>query len=805
MIVMFNKLKIFFLTCFLIAGNGFVYAQITLETFPRPVVTQNSLPLLQEKLYINTDKPAYLCGEILWFKAYLTDVKNHLPLSLSKVLYVELINNDNKPVLQTKIALEDGVGDGSIQLPFSFETGKYVLRAYTNWMKNFPAENYFAKNITIVNTTKEDATAFSNNLVKPVISFFPEGGDLVNGLQSTVGFKLTGNYQKGIAGKGIITDENGDTVLHFQASLYGMGRFQFSPQTGKKYQAQVTTDNGEILTAMLPDALDKGYVMHLSELPQNKISITVYLNRSAGNSFQTEMSVWSNGNSASRKKLNFQNGHSEIIIDKNKLPEGISVFTIFDEQQKPMNERLYFKQPKNVMTITLDASKNNFSVRSKVYTEVTTTNNTGEKVPANLSASVYRLDEFTGSGEEDILSELWFRPYIRGFIENAGYYFGNDKTDVNAAADNLMLTQGWRKFEATIYTEKNTIVKFVPEYSGTLISGKVVTISDNSPAEGVMIYLSVPGKRIQTHASVSDKNGMVYFPMKDFYDKNQIVLQTDPNMAGKYRTEIASPFSEKFALVSAPVLQLKGEEIKDITENHLKMQVQEVYHDFNQFQKPVIDTVPFYYKPYKTYKLSDYTRFTTMEEVMREYVSEVSVRRSGSQYRLQTFNDAGFKLSSMQDAVVVFKDNPLVFLDGIPVFDINKIISYDPLKVSELDVIASRYHYGNLVADGILSYKTYSGNLDGFISDPGDIAMDYEGVQTKRIFYAPAYNTSQERSSRIPDFRSVLYWNPALYSGGNTNFSFFTGDWKGKYLVVIEGMSPTGMAGKSSFVINVAD
>src|SRR5688572_33500292 len=87
---------------------------------------------MQEKIFAHTDKSFYVCGEILWFKLYNVDAYLNKPLAVSKIAYVELLSSDQKPVLQAKIELNEGTGSGSFMLPFSLNSGIYVLRAYTN-------------------------------------------------------------------------------------------------------------------------------------------------------------------------------------------------------------------------------------------------------------------------------------------------------------------------------------------------------------------------------------------------------------------------------------------------------------------------------------------------------------------------------------------------------------------------------------------------------------------------------------------------------------------------------------------------
>ena len=66
-----------------------------------------------EKIFTHTDKDFYLAGEILWFKLYVVNADDNKPMDVSKVAYVEIIDRNQKPVLQCKIALKNGTGDGS--------------------------------------------------------------------------------------------------------------------------------------------------------------------------------------------------------------------------------------------------------------------------------------------------------------------------------------------------------------------------------------------------------------------------------------------------------------------------------------------------------------------------------------------------------------------------------------------------------------------------------------------------------------------------------------------------------------------
>jgi hypothetical protein len=188
-----------------------------------------------EKVFLHTDKTVYATGETLWFKAYITDAANNFSL-LSKICYVEIITADKKVLLQGKIGIDSGRGNGSFLLPSSIGSGSYLLRAYTNWMKNFGPNAFFEQAITIINPNKKPDVKSINNPDSIVVGFFPEGGQLVNGLDNNIAFKITDAHGKGLKAKGIIVSGK-DTITTFETENFGMGRFSLYPQNGKSYHA----------------------------------------------------------------------------------------------------------------------------------------------------------------------------------------------------------------------------------------------------------------------------------------------------------------------------------------------------------------------------------------------------------------------------------------------------------------------------------------------------------------------------------------------------------------------------------------
>jgi hypothetical protein len=106
----------------------------------------------REEIFIHTDRKEYISGEDLWFNIYLIDRQSFKPSLRSRIVYFELLNSDNRPVVQKRISVVNGVGPGHIELPDSLSTGIYTIRAYTSWMKNFLPFNCFMKDIAVYNT-----------------------------------------------------------------------------------------------------------------------------------------------------------------------------------------------------------------------------------------------------------------------------------------------------------------------------------------------------------------------------------------------------------------------------------------------------------------------------------------------------------------------------------------------------------------------------------------------------------------------------------------------------------------------------
>jgi len=117
---------------------------------------------LQEKVYLHTDKPYYYPGDKIWFSAYMNYRAPGLMDTLSKVLYVDLINRDRVTTENLILKIDSGRAAGSFNLPAKISPGSYVLRAYTQWMRNYGIDQFFYKPINVLSVADGvEATPFN--------------------------------------------------------------------------------------------------------------------------------------------------------------------------------------------------------------------------------------------------------------------------------------------------------------------------------------------------------------------------------------------------------------------------------------------------------------------------------------------------------------------------------------------------------------------------------------------------------------------------------------------------------------------
>ncbi|HXB05841.1 MAG TPA: hypothetical protein VNW04_01960 [Puia sp.] len=737
-----------------------------------------------EKIFVHTDKDSYLAGEILWLKLYVVDAASRRPQTLSRSAFIEILSDDQKPVLQTRVAIDTGLGNASFQLPFSLHSGRYRLRAYTSWMKNASPETWFEKPLVILNTLRSNPPPAATPPAPPYdIQFFPEGGNLIAGIPNHIAFRIVDSTGKGIPCSGSVF-ASGDTLLRFQTQRFGMGEFTLTPGENIRYTAIVYTAGQPAITHPLPAAETTGYAMHIADAGNGTLRIEVH----TGSPSQ-DQTIRLLG----KYEAPLTAGNASFTINKDSLSDGVTWFTVLAGNGLPLCERGWFKAPV-LLKMTAGTDQPTYTKREKITLDLSTRGNDNQPLRLYGSVAVVLQDSVQTNSGQDILNYLLLSSELRGTVESPDYYFSPDNPDRDAMANLLLMTQGWRRLHVSTPAQPKTAhPAFLPEYGGLLVWGHITDRQTGAPAKNIAAWLSAPGQHFQLARSISDKDGNIVWDMGDLYGARELVVQT-ANGDSSYHIEITPPFADPVA-TNAPATRLPPPpETAQLLHHSIGAQAQNTYRPTlrQHFTRPApTDSTVFYGRPDKRYKLDDYTRYTTMEEVIREYVKEVRLRAKKDGFE--------FYVQSDQANQVFFDGSPLILMDGVPTANAASIIRYDPMKMQKIEVVAKRYFVGGALYDGIVSCNTYQGDITGFTLDGNAYTLDYDGWQLHREFYSPVYDTKDKQESRIPDLRNVLYWSGDILTDqqGKQQLSFYSSDMPGRYLVVLQGITADGKAGSA--------
>jgi hypothetical protein len=224
-------------------------------------------------------------------------------------------------------------------------------------------------------------------------------------------------------------------------------------------------------------------------------------------------------------------------------------------------------------------------------------------------------------------------------------------------------------------------------YSNTsfvTINAKLLNKQTGKAVPGIRGYLSIPGASFTFTSAMSDSLGNLVFLIKK-PSATSFLIQTDPQ--NDILIEAGKPFAPSYPIQS-----------------------------LNNTENTGSDNTPFYGTPDKQYYLDAYTRFNTIEEILIEYVPEIKLRKQKDVFQFEVFNSPYKNF---------FDEQPLVLVDGIPVFDVNKLMEIDPGNIRKLEIVARKYYLGSLICYGIVSFTTYDTKLGGYKLPSNALAIEY--------------------------------------------------------------------------------
>lgn len=781
----------------------------------------------EQKVYLHLDKSFYVSGETIWYSAYLIEATSNSLYPGSQVLYVDLISPDGTLASQHKIKVADGRAAGDMALEKSLRTGVYRLRAYTNWMQNSEPAYFFDRQLEIYHIHQKKATApFALSQADnkpPTVQFFPEGGNMVRNIAGRVAFKAIGSNGKGITVKGSIVDEDDNKVLSFESNFLGMGSFYFKPLAGKKYRALCESATGSIHTA-LPDIQPEGITFSASMPDSTMIQVKIV----ATEKYRQE-DIYVVGQTRGRiyhiheEKLN--NGVAFIEIPKAKFPAGICQLTLFTTQGVPLCERLLFIHDLGAeVSVQMQANKKAYEPRERAELDIAITDATGSPTAATLSLAVLDAAQIPpDSTQAHILSYLLLTSDLKGYIEDPGYYFNGSKIHQPDDLDNLMLTQGWRRFnwQAVLSGQQPSAIFHLEK--GLTISGKAVTTSRKrtSPLNNAKLTL-VPLDTLYSfpQEATTAADGSFSVNTYDFVNTATIMYEAKDAKGRKTDASIL-PDSVRYAEVTKATYPLDELQVASSTLSYLqhartRSQIDSAYAMFDTKMlaevvvegKKVKQTTNEFSGDTRIHSQADdvliiddkFPSISNIYELISGRLAGVQVTRDAEQtnsYNVKIRNASSFTLSTQ----------PLYLLDGMPIEDPdgNALMSFSPQDVSRIEILkgASASMYGVRGGNGVIAIYTKKGKSEIEIpSTEGMKSIRLAGFQYPREFYSPDYEVMKDENIK-PDHRATLYWEPLLYTdeNGKAKITFSNSDNASKMQVLIEGISVSGHPIVRMFII----
>ena len=761
-----------------------------------------------EKAYIHTDRKYYSVGEVVWFQTYLVAGPRNIPSPLSSIVYVDLYNKEGLLLEKKKVFSDSGFGHGYLELKDGLPAGSYFIKGYSNWMKNNDQNYFFEKEIVVIDKFWNSKVAISDEVD---LQFFPEGGYLVEGVRSRLGFKAIDDRGKGVDFRGKIVNQKGDKIGEIDSEHRGMGSFSFTPKVGDTYHALI---DGSQKIHNLPKVEKQGFVLWVDIL-ERTLRIRV---RSKGvdRTQKYSMIIHTRGEVVYAFEPNLDNETAIIELPLNYFLSGLAHISLLDSDANILSDRLIFVSKKSVQ-VDVTGIQKQYSLRSKVEANINLKNSKGDPLKGVFSVSVIDLSQtFDQKPSKTIVSNLLLTSDLKGNIEDPMYYFDLNNTNAKNHLDLLLLTQGWSRFTwDEVLKEERPEPSFKFE-KGFEIEGMVKKISNNKVEEGATVtFLNrniTPPLLVETK---SDENGYFNLTNLQYFEDHKIVIQgKNKNNRSTVRLEIDSIASESSDLQ----VSFNSLETFDLESN--------ILNHFNQgadYRKLTSSTNGFDSTKFRdlgkfvveaergeqnkgnvnnVYGASDYTvsfeqtgtsAFNNPFQALQGRIPGVKIELTGSAISISVRDAIGYgskgELSSL---------SPMILLDDSPV----RIEDISALSATAFDRVevykgASTGVFGSQGGAGVLAFYTKTGaEVVAMTADKAKgiyALMLKNGYSKPKLFYSPKYNVQLPEHVN-PDKRLVIDWKAMNLTdeSGNKNIEFWNSDEASEFLIDLQGLTFEG-------------
>lgn len=751
---------------------------------------------LIEKTFLHTDRDTYSINENIFYSIYAVLGEKHHFSRESSVVHVDLSGPGNEIIIAQTHEIVGGRGHGAIKIPKKLPAGTYLLRSYTNWMRNFGTDFFFRKVITIHDGSTSSITASDEN-ENIDLQFFPEGGQLVASLPTNVAFKAIGTDGLGKEISGRILDSQGNLVGQMKSITRGMGTFPLQPKSNERYIA-VLEDGSEF---DLPKVRHSGYVLTVDNLNSDYLIVHVKAQEKSADS-----PFYLLGTLRNKKELHvkFDFGdkkETKFKVAKKEIPNGVLVLTLFDENLRPWCERLVFIESHKKRLLDVAIENERFEKRKRLTFDLTLKDGTKNSILADFSVAVIDLDRTSKDvGSSNILSYLLFESDIRGFIEQPSLLFQDKRKPAIYALDLIMLTHGWRKFNWPAIFEKKENKKEFGFSKGIELSGIVKTNKKRLFVDKNLAVLAKSDQEIHSYQTKTDSIGRFLIDDFNISGKSEVVFNGFDSK-GKPSDILVELDTTRNILPIPDYLSYfgsnpgkhrssdlrKGQLTKDSFIDFEKtVQLEEVTVTDSKIEKrqpaspSVYGVTPDAVIFADEYANNRITQLISRFSGVRVAGNKVSIRGGGGPLWVVD----GIAITSSSGGAW---NGPEPVPDMILNFDYDALERVEVLKGPSAAVFGMKAGHNGVI---LIYTKKGENRTPRKILSP---SFDLSGHAVEREFYSPKYDVTNDSLHAI-DQRSTLYWNPSLTidDNGRTSINFFNSDSAKRMHITINGLSSNG-------------
>ena len=440
--------------CFFLTVSGWIAAQAVSNEQDQPngynaeekalgKFIENSqifaVDIPQEKVYLHFDNTSYYQRDNIWFKCYVVTSGRLLASNLSKTLYVELLNPGGEVVDKRILPIENGQCHGEFTLDhLPFYSGFYEVRAYTKYMLNFGENVIFSRLLPVYDLPKKEgdyeekkmlsytrsgpARNFPMKRERPEkgstvnVRFFPEGGNLIQGVTSRVAFEATDEVGNPIDITGIVLDGSKQEVCQFASSHEGRGVFSYTPTGDKGKNVAEVEYAGKKYRFDLPNNLPMGIVMEVDNLTHpDSIGITLRRNEQTPPE-QLGIAILCGDKPQSGYSAFTEDLETSFQVNKTDFPAGVSQIILFNKQGNILCDRLVFTGMNDRLDIKASTGKTTYNPFDLVEMYFSITDRESNPVNTTFSLSV-RDGANEVNGRFDILTDLLLMSDIKGYVK----------------------------------------------------------------------------------------------------------------------------------------------------------------------------------------------------------------------------------------------------------------------------------------------------------------------------------------------------------------------------------------------------